>query len=86
MSTLGALLADLSATLGSGGSVLGLVSLLGSSGGLLLILGLLDGLSSGSGTSLGSGGSALLDHVEGSTNDGSLGLDGLACSLLGNLL
>ena len=86
MSTLGTLLADLSATLGSVGSRLGLLSLLGGSGGLLLLLALLDGLGSGSGASLGSDGSALLDHIEGSTDDGSLGLDGSACSLLGNLL
>jgi hypothetical protein len=36
--------------------------------------------------SLGSHGTALLDDIEGSTNDGTLGLDGTASSLLGSLL
>lgn len=85
---LGTLLADLSDSLALGGlgSELSLLGLLGSSIGLLLLLALLDGLGSGSGTGLGSDVALLLDHVERSTNDASLGLDGAAGSLLGNLL
>lgn len=86
--TLGTQLANISLglALGSLSSGLGLVGLLGSGGGLLLVLAVLDGLGSGGGAGLRSHGAALLDHIEGSTNDSSLGLDGSAGSLLGNLL
>lgn len=84
--SLGTLLANLSSTLGVLGSELSLLSLLSSGSSLLLLLALLDGLGSGGGTSLGSDGSTLLNHIEGGTDDGSLGLDGSAGSLLGNLL
>lgn len=85
-SALGTLLADLSATLGGGGGELGLLSLLGGGSSLLLLLALLDGLGSGGGASLGADVALLLDHIEGSTDDASLGLDSSAGSLLGNLL
>lgn len=85
--TLGTLLADLGAlALGGRGGELGLVGLLGGSGSSLLLLALLDGLGAGGGTSLGALRALLLDHIEGSTDDGTLGLDGAAGSLLGNLL
>lgn len=83
--TLGLHLGDLGGLLASG-SVLSLLGLLSGSGGLLLLLGLLDGGSAGSGASLRAHGAALLDHIEGSTNDGTLGLDGAASALLGDLL
>lgn len=85
--TLGTLLADLSAlALGGGSGELGLLGLLGGSGGLLLVLAVLDGSSAGSGASLGADVALLLDHIEGGTDNASLGLDGSAGSLLGNLL
>lgn len=86
--TLGTLLADVSRglTLAGGGGSLGLVSLLGSGGRVLLLLALLDGLGAGGGSGLGSHGTALLDHIERGTNDGTLGLDGSARALLGDLL
>lgn len=85
---LGTLLADLSDSLALGGlgSELSLLRLLGSSVGLLLLLALLDGLGTGSRAGLGSDVALLLDHVERSTNNASLGLDSAAGSLLGNLL
>lgn len=86
--TLGALLAHVSLglALGGGGSVLGLLGLLGSLGSGLLLLVLSDGLGAGGRSGLGAHRPALLDDLEGSTNDGSLGLDGTASALLGNLL
>ena len=85
---LGALLADAphGLALGGNGSVLGLLGLLGSLGGGLLLLALLDGLETGGGAGLGALRALLLDHVEGSTNDATLGLDGAASALLGDLL
>ena len=74
----------LGTTLSSGG--LGLLGLLGGGGSSLLLLGLLDGLLAGGLTGLGALGAALLDHVEGSTNDGTLVLDNTAGALLGDLL
>ena len=68
------------------GGVLGLLSLLGGLRLLLLGLGLLDGGETGGRAGLGAHGAALLDHIEGSTDDGTLGLDGTAGALLGNLL
>jgi hypothetical protein len=76
---LDALTSGLSGVLG----LVGLLSLLGSS---LLLLGILDGLLAGSGTGLGALVAALLDHIEGSTNDGTLGLDGTAGTLLSDFL
>lgn len=85
--TLGTLLADLSAlALGSLSGELGLLSLLGGGGRGLLVLAILDGLSSGGGASLGADVALLLDHIERCTDNASLGLDGSAGSLLGNLL
>lgn len=85
---LGALLAldATSTTLGGGGSGLGLVGLLGGSGGGLLLLGLLDGLLAGGLTGLRALRAALLDHIKGGTDDGTLGLHDTAGTLLGNLL
>lgn len=83
--TLSTLLADDTA-LGGVGSSLGLLRLLSGGGSSLLLLGLLNGLSASSRAGLGAHGAALLDHIEGSTNDGTLGLDGAASTLLGNLL
>lgn len=71
---------------GTGGGALSLLSLLGRLGGSLLLLALLDGGGAGGGTGLGALSAALLDHVKGSTNDGTLLLDGAAGALLGNLL
>jgi len=86
--TLGTHLADVphGLALGGDGGVLGLLSLLSSLGGLLLLLVLLDGLLAGGAAGLGALGTLLLDHVQGSTNDGTLGLDGAARALLGDLL
>ena len=86
--TLSTLLAldALTSTLGSSGGVLSLVGLLLALGGGLLLLGLLDGLLAGGGTGLGALGAALLDNVEGSTDDGTLVLDGTAGTLLGDFL
>lgn len=84
MRTLGTLLGGDTA-LGVGG-VLGLLSLLSGLRLLLLGLGVLDGSEAGGGAGLGAHGAALLDHIEGSTDDGTLSLDGTAGALLGNLL
>lgn len=86
--TLGTLLAldPLGLALGGAGGVLGLLSLLLALRGGLLVLGVLDGLLAGGGAGLGALGAALLDHIEGSTDDGALVLDGAAGALLGNLL
>jgi hypothetical protein len=88
LSTLGTLLAHVSLglALGGGGSVLGLLSLLGGLGSSLLLLVGLDGLSASGRSGLGAHGAALLDDLEGGTNDGTLGLDGAAGALLGNFL
>lgn len=87
-STLSTLLANdpLGLALGGLGGVLRLLGLLGSSIGLLLLLGLLDGLETGGGAGLGAHGALLLDHIERGTDDGTLGLDGTAGSLLGGFL
>lgn len=86
--TLGALLACDPCGLApcSAGGGLGLLSLLLRLGGGLLLLALLDGGSAGCGAGLGALGAALLDHVEGGTDDGALVLDGAAGALLGSLL
>jgi len=84
---LGTLLADLLGLAPSsvrGG--LGLLSLLLRLGGGLLLLGFLDGGSSGGVAGLGTLRAALLDHIERGTNDGALVLDGATSSLLGNFL
>jgi hypothetical protein len=86
LSTLLAGDATTSLALGGRGGELGLLSLLGSSGGLLLVLALLDGGEAGGGTGLGAHRATLLDHIEGSTNDSTLGLDGAAGALLGDFL
>lgn len=85
---LGSLLADnaLGLSLGRRGRSLRLVFLLKSGLGRLLVLGVLDGSGAGSRSSLGSHGTTLLDDIEGSTDDSSLGLDGSAGSLLGGFL
>jgi hypothetical protein len=87
-STLSSLLAldSGSLTLSGAGGGLGLLGLLDtlSSGSLVLVL--LDGGLAGGGTGLWSLGSSLLDHIEGSTNDSTLGLNSTAGSLLGNFL
>ena len=75
----------LTSTLGGVGGVLGLSLLLALGSGLLL-LALLDGLLAGGGTGLGALGAALLDNVEGSTDNGTLGLHDTAGTLLGNFL
>lgn len=72
--------------LGGRGGELGLLGLLGLRGRELLLLGLLDGLGAGRGAGLGALGAPLLDHIERSTNDGALGLDGAAGPLLGDFL
>lgn len=72
--------------LGGDGSVLGLLGLLDGSGGGLLLLALLDGGLAGGGTGLGALSAALLDQLEGGTNDGTLSLDGTASALLGDFL
>lgn len=86
--TLSTLLAldALSSALGGGGGVLGLLSLLAALGSGLLLLGLLDSLLAGGGTSLGAHAAALLDHIKGGTDDGTLVLDDTAGALLGNFL
>lgn len=71
---------------GTGSGALGLLSLLRRLGGGLLVLALLNGGGAGSRAGLGALGAALLDDVEGSTDDGTLVLDGAAGALLGNLL
>lgn len=86
--TLGTLLADVphGLALGGNGGVLSLLGLLGGLGGGLLLLALLDGLGAGGRAGLGALRALLLDHIEGSTDDATLGLDGTASALLGNLL
>lgn len=86
--TLCTLLADLASGLALGGlgGGLSLVGLLGGGGGLLLLLGVLDGGGAGGVAGLRALSAALLDHIEGGTNDGTLGLDGSAGALLGNFL
>jgi hypothetical protein len=85
---LGALLGlDLSSlATGTGSGALGLLSLLSRLGSSLLLLALLDGGGAGSVAGLGALGAALLDDVEGSTDDSTLVLDGAAGALLGDLL
>lgn len=84
--TLRSLLRHLRLTAAGAGSGLGLLRLLLALRlGLLLLAGL-DGLVAGSLAGLRAQRSALLDHIERSTNDGTLGLDGAAGTLLGNLL
>lgn len=76
----------LGGALGGTGGALGLLSLLLALGGGLLLLGLLDGLLASGLTGLGAHGAALLDHIEGGTNDGTLVLHNTAGTLLGNFL
>lgn len=71
---------------GGAGSGLCLVGLLLGLGGSLGLLALLDGGGAGGGAGLGALSAALLDHVEGSTDDSTLVLDCAAGSLLGNFL
>jgi hypothetical protein len=71
---------------GTSGGRLGLLGLLLRLGRGLLLLALLDGGGAGGGAGLGALGAALLDHVEGGTDDGTLVLDCAAGTLLGNLL
>lgn len=86
-STLGTLLALDTGLAGRGaGSGLGLLGLLLALGSSLLILGVLDGLLASGGTGLGALGSSFLDHVKGSTDDSTLGLDDTATTLLGDFL
>jgi hypothetical protein len=73
------------ASSGLGGG-LGLLSLLRALGGSALLLALLDGGLAGGRAGLGTLCATLLDHVEGSTNDGTLGLDLTATAGLGSLL
>jgi len=71
---------------GALGSGLGLLSLLHALGGGTLLLALLDGGLTGSRAGLGALCATLLDDVEGSTDDGTLGLDLAATAGLGGLL
>ena len=71
---------------GALGSGLGLLSLLHALGGGALLLALLDGGLAGSRAGLGALCATLLDDVEGSTDDGTLGLDLAATAGLGGLL
>ena len=73
------------ASSGLGGG-LGLLSLLDALGGGALLLALLDGGLAGSRAGLGALCATLLDDVEGSTDDGTLGLDLAATAGLGGLL
>ena len=66
--------------------LLGLLSLLHALGGSALLLALLDGGLAGSRAGLGALCATLLDDVEGSTDDGTLGLDLAATAGLGGLL
>jgi hypothetical protein len=52
----------------------------------LLLLALLDSLGAGGSAGLGALGTALLDHVEGGSDDGTLGLDLAAAAGLGGFL
>ena len=76
----------LSSALGGRGGVLGLLGLLAALGGGLLLLGFLDGLLAGGGTGLRTHGTALLDDVEGGTDDSTLVLYNTAGTLLGDFL
>lgn len=67
-------------------SSLGLLCLLDALRGSALLLALLDRLSASGGAGLGALRAALLDHVQRSTDNGTLGLDGLAAAGLGLLL
>ena len=78
------LLRDLVASARS--NVLGLLSSLLGLSILLLVLTILDGLSTSGLTGLGSHGTLLLDDIEGSTNNSTLVLNSLAGSLLVDLL
>lgn len=84
--TLSSLLAGDLATGLALGSILRLLRLLDRGSSLLLLLALLDGSETGGAAGLGAHGSALLDHLEGGTDDRSLGLDGTAGALLGSFL
>lgn len=86
--TLGALLACNSRCLSlcCGTGALCLLSLLGGGSLGLLVLALLNRSGASSSTSLWALGAALLDHIEGSTDNGTLGLDCAAGALLGNFL
>lgn len=89
LSTVGCTLLDVpSSGLAGGalGSGLGLLSLLHALGGSALLLALLDGGLAGSRAGLGALCATLLDDVEGSTDDGTLGLDLAATAGLGGLL
>lgn len=78
---------DLLGLASSGGrGALCLLGLLLGLGGSLGLLALLDGGGAGGGAGLGALGAALLDYVEGGTDDGTLVLDCAAGSLLGNFL
>jgi hypothetical protein len=70
---------------GTGGRLCLLGLLLGLGSGLLL-LALFDSGSAGGVASFRTLGAALLDHIEGGTNNGALVLDGAARTLLGNFL
>jgi hypothetical protein len=85
---LGALLAldALRAALGRVGGVLRLLGLLAALRRGLLFLGFRDGLLARGGPGLGAHVAALLDHIEGGADDGTLVLDGTAGALLGNFL
>jgi len=85
-SALGTLLADLCGLTPSSSGVLGLLRLLFCISRSLLLLALLDGGAAGSSTGLGPLGTALLDHIERGTNDGTLVLDCAAGALLGDFL
>jgi len=71
---------------GGGSRRLGLLRLLLALGGGPLLLALLDGLVTSSLAGFGTESTLLFDHIEGGTNDGTLGLDGTAGSLLGDFL
>jgi hypothetical protein len=86
LGTLGSLLGELGLTAGSGSGVLGLLGLLGGISSLLLLLSVTEGSSAGSGTDLGLLVALGADGLPGSTDDGTLVLDGAAGALLGNLL
>jgi hypothetical protein len=87
-STLCTLLAlnTLGLALGGAGSGLGLLSFLAALRSGLLVLGVLDSLLAGGGTSFRALASSLLDHIKGSTDNGTLGLDNTASALLRDFL
>jgi hypothetical protein len=72
--------------LATSGSQLRLLSLLGGLSLGLLLLALLDSGGASGGTGLGALGALLLDHIERSTNDATLLLNGTAGALLGDFL